>query len=129
MEYFPGFTSLEILQKIQNDLQERNIELEDFGDRTMFMSMFNDIDWTRRDSRRDTGRSSVLETKRSGMEDEIINLKENGILLLHKWCNDSRKQVTQFFTSVSALSREIQTKLKGKETTIHHNTDTSNTDL
>ena len=29
---FLGFTSLQILQKIQNDLQERNIKQEQFGD-------------------------------------------------------------------------------------------------
>ena len=46
---------------------------------------------TRIDSRWDIGRSCFLETKRSGMEDAITNLKENGVRLLHKWCNDSRK--------------------------------------
>ena len=45
---FPGFTSLQILQEIQNDLQKRNIELETFTDRIIFMSMFNDLDWTRK---------------------------------------------------------------------------------
>ena len=43
--YFPGLTSLGILQ---NDLQERNIEPEQFGDRIIFMSTFNDINWTRK---------------------------------------------------------------------------------
>ena len=42
----PGFTSWQILQKIQNDLQERNVEPEQFGDRIIFMSVCNDIDWT-----------------------------------------------------------------------------------
>ena len=41
---FPGLTSLEILQKTQEDLQDRNIEPEDFEDRIIFMSMFDDID-------------------------------------------------------------------------------------
>ena len=58
--------------------------------------MFNDIDWTRkgnedicpsnaekrctrRYSRRDLGRSWVLETERSVVEDAITHLKENGI--------------------------------------------------
>ena len=77
---FPGFSSLQILQEIQTDVRERNIEPEKFTDRIVFVSMFNDIDWTkkrndvicvsnsekvkenaRRNSRRDTGRSSVLE--------------------------------------------------------------------
>ena len=41
---FPGFSSLQILQEIQNDLW--NIESEKFTDRIIFMSMLNDIDWT-----------------------------------------------------------------------------------
>ena len=75
--------------------------------------MFNDIDWTRqgnneicisnseksrntrKDPRKDTGRSSVLEMKRSGMELFLIQLKVNGILEPLKWLNDSKKQVIQ----------------------------------
>ena len=41
---FPGFTPLQILQEIQNDLQKRNIEPEKFTDRIIFMSMFNDTE-------------------------------------------------------------------------------------
>ena len=48
MEYFPGLTSLEMLQKIQGDLRSRGLEPEEFRDRIIFMSMFNDIDWTKR---------------------------------------------------------------------------------
>ena len=44
----PGLTSLLILQRIQSDFRERNIEFEEFGDRVIFMSMFNDIEWTRK---------------------------------------------------------------------------------
>ena len=43
-----GFSSLQFLQKIQDDLQERNIKPEEFTDRIIFMSVFNDIDWTRK---------------------------------------------------------------------------------
>ena len=46
--YFPGLTTLEIVQKIQEDLQDRNVEPEDFEDRIIVMSMFNDIEWTKR---------------------------------------------------------------------------------
>ena len=45
---FPGLASLEILQKIQRHLQDQNIEPEDFEGRIIFMSMFNDIDRTKR---------------------------------------------------------------------------------
>ena len=37
---FPGFTSLQILQEIHDNLQKRNIEPEEFTDRIIFMSMF-----------------------------------------------------------------------------------------
>ena len=111
---FPGFASLQILQEIQDHLQKRNIKPEEFSDQILFMLMFNDIDWTRkgndeicfsnsekksrntrRNSRRDTGRSSVLEMKRSGMEKQSTFLKESGIQQLHRWYSDSGKQVTQ----------------------------------
>ena len=80
----PGFSSLQILQKIQDDLWEWNIEPGKFAD-GIFMSMFNDMETiefvsriqkrssnTRKDSCRDIGRSSALETKRSGMDDHSI---------------------------------------------------------
>ena len=49
---FPGLTSLHILQRIQKHLGERNIELENFGGHIIFMSMFNDIEWTRKETKR-----------------------------------------------------------------------------
>ena len=48
VSYFPGFTTLEILQQIENDLQCQNVESEQFPDRTKFMSRFNDIEWEKR---------------------------------------------------------------------------------
>ena len=45
-DLFTGFTSLQILQEIQNNLQKRNIKPEECTDRIIFMSMSNDIDWT-----------------------------------------------------------------------------------
>ena len=45
---FPRLTSLEMLQKVQEDLRSRRLEPEDFQDRVIFMSMFNDIDRTMR---------------------------------------------------------------------------------
>ena len=80
-----GFTSLQILQKIQNDLQERNIEPEKFTDRIIFMSMFNgkgndeicisnsekSQDIREEIVARDTGRSEVLKMKRSGWKSKV----------------------------------------------------------
>ena len=53
---------------------------------------------------RDIGRFSALETTRSGMEIVFTNPRENGISSLHRWYNESRKQVTQSSHSASALS-------------------------
>ena len=95
---FPGRTSLEILQKIQKDLKDRNIEPENFEHRIIFMSMLNDIDWsercianseqvriTRRDSREDTGHSKAHAMKRNGTELAATHLKKNGIPSPQKW--------------------------------------------
>ena len=43
----PRFASLQIFQKIEKDLRERNIAPEEFTDRIIFMSIFHDIEWTR----------------------------------------------------------------------------------
>ena len=45
---FPRTYVIGNLQKIQKDLQEQNFEPENFEERIIFMSTFNDIDWTRR---------------------------------------------------------------------------------
>ena len=42
---FSGLTSLEILQKIEKNLQDQNIEHEHFQGRIIFMPMFDDIAW------------------------------------------------------------------------------------
>ena len=39
----PDFSTLSVLQEIQKDLEEKNIQPENFEDRIIFMSMFNDI--------------------------------------------------------------------------------------
>ena len=44
----PGFTSLQILQKIQEHLNVCQTRPEKFEDRIIFLSIFNDIDWTRK---------------------------------------------------------------------------------
>ena len=57
---------------------------------------------TQRDSRKDTGRSSVLETKRSGMELSLVHLEENGTLQPLKWWNVSQILIIQY-SRVSVL--------------------------
>ena len=46
---FPGFTTLQNLQQIQNDWQSENTTPEQLFDRIIFMSMFNDIDSTKKE--------------------------------------------------------------------------------
>ena len=41
---FPGASALDLLHAIQWDLEEKNTIPEDFSDRIILMSMFNDID-------------------------------------------------------------------------------------
>ena len=45
--FFPGYTSIEILRKIQEDLEARQIHPEQLEGGIPFMPMFNDIDWTK----------------------------------------------------------------------------------
>ena len=96
---FPGHTSLEMLQKVQEDLQSRGFEPEGFRDRIICMSMLNQLHrWTRkeilrsvfripiksritrRDSRKVIGHSLGQEKTRSGTEPIVTNLMENETL-------------------------------------------------
>ena len=45
---FPEFTSSEILRQVQKDLKTRQTNPQQFEGRTLFMSMFNDIDWRKK---------------------------------------------------------------------------------
>ena len=44
-----GCSSLSILEEIQQDLETWRIQPEEFEDRIIFMSMFNDIEWNTSD--------------------------------------------------------------------------------
>ena len=49
-QILPGAKALDILHNIQADLQGKNITPEKFSDRTIFMSMFNDIELEKKDN-------------------------------------------------------------------------------
>ena len=49
MEYFPKILIIVYSSKIQKDLERKTIQPEDFEDRIIFMSMFNDILWKTND--------------------------------------------------------------------------------
>ena len=46
---FPGFTTLQLCNKVQEVLSRLSIQPEDFTGRIIFMSMFNDISWGNKD--------------------------------------------------------------------------------
>ena len=58
---FPGFSSLSLLREIQHDLVTKNIMPEDFKDRIIFMSTFNDIEWKKNDEK------CISNAKKSGI--------------------------------------------------------------
>ena len=48
---FPGRTTAKLLPEVQKFVDdELDIQLQNFEDRIIFMSMYNDIDWTRKDN-------------------------------------------------------------------------------
>ena len=51
MEYFPGFTSLQLCDRISNLLSSLGQSPETFTGRILFMSMFNDISCDRKDNK------------------------------------------------------------------------------
>ena len=146
MEIFPGFSSLQTVQEIQNDLRKRNIEAWKIHRRDHFYVNvqrhrvdkerkrwnlcfeFRKSRNTRRESRRDTGHFSVLETTRSGMELSLTHLKENEIPQPLKMVERFEDTGHPVFKSMSALSRGILKKKNGRDT-IHFNADASNTEL
>ena len=144
--YFSGFMLLQIVQKMQGDLQERNIEPEKFKDRLIFTSMFNDIDWTRK------GNDEICISNSEKVKTHAKKFSQGHWTFLGpgdekkwygkakyapegKWDSAPSQMVQRFketghpvFTSASALSRGILRMLKGKET-IHFNGDAMNTEL
>ena len=115
---FPGFSSLSFLQETQQDLEKRKIQPEEFTDRIIFMSMFNDIECNTSDEncvsnaeKQELGnemlaRTLVILGSRVGRE--VVwkffsrSKKGNGIVQPPKWCNDSKKLVI-LFSKVSVL--------------------------
>ena len=93
-EYFPGFTTLQLVDKVQKFMSKMSDKTEEFTGRIIFMSMFNDISkengreceyrvqlvslYMRKDFHQEDGHSSDLDQKRSGILLVIANHKENG---------------------------------------------------
>ena len=57
---FPGFTTLQLYNKVQEFLSNMSVEPEDFTGRILFMSMFNDISWGSKENERECELSAQL---------------------------------------------------------------------
>ena len=47
---FPGFTTLQLVDKVQESLSKLSVQPEKITGRIFFMSMFNDISWRSKDA-------------------------------------------------------------------------------
>ena len=98
---FPGFTTLQLVREVQELLSRLSVQPENFTGRIIFMSMFNDISWGSKDSKKecevlssflsmrkdfhqDNGHSSDLDQKRNGVLFMNTMHKENGTELRSK---------------------------------------------
>ena len=122
---FVGLASLEILQKIQEDLQDRNLEPEDFEDQIIFMSMFNDIEWTKKgNSERCISNSEQVKkyAKRFSrghwtfLELSVIHLKAIGTPQPLRTHNSCFERFTQQINSVSTEQSQagVKSSVKGR---------------
>ena len=60
---FPGFTTLQLCNKVQEFLSNMSTEPEDFTGRIIFMSMFNDISWGSKENERMVFYSRIQTTR------------------------------------------------------------------
>ena len=142
----PGFTALQILHKIQSDLEEAHIDPEEFSDRIVFMSMFNDINADKKGNDTSCTLTSVK------IQEYATRFMEGRWAFLgpgegekwfrgydHKpegrWDSIASEMVRNFkdsghpeFKRTSALNRGIMRKKKDKDT-IHYHGESSNVEL
>ena len=99
---FPGFTTLQLCNKVREFLSNMSTEPENFTGRIIFMSMFNDISWRSEDNEKECESSAQLvslyakrfspgqwsflgpDQKRNGILLSNTNHKENGTELQSK---------------------------------------------
>ena len=83
---FTGISTLTILHEIQRDLDQKNIQPEDFSDRIIFMSMFNDIVWKTDDENRVYNAEKVNDYAKKSYQDighfEVQGRKRDGMAIL-----------------------------------------------
>ncbi len=99
-------------------LTEPQCELEQFKDRIIFMSMYNDIVWWEQRNTEKWEKSVTVanftrrfrlsvDQRRNGTELALINQTEIGTKLLNKWCSTLQKAVIQKF--------RLEKQSKGKD--------------
>ena len=144
-EYFPGITTLGILQKIEEDLNVRQINPEQFEGKILSVSMFNDFEWTKK------GNSSQYFSNSGQVKGHARRFprghwsfpgpgEENTWYGTHtykpegKWnevadllVNNFKESGHPIFPGISALNRGIL-KREGRKCTIHFTAESSNTE-
>ena len=101
LEIFPGATALDILQEIQADLKGKHVTSENFSDRIIFMSMFNDIVLKKKDNE-DFCAIASRKIKLLNTCEFIILLNTNNIVM---WVILSNNADWDYFKTLT--SREI----------------------
>ena len=130
---FPGFSLFSLLREIQNDLKTTNIKPEDFKDRNIFMSMFSDVVWKKKDEICTPNAEEVRNYAMRFVQAHWTFLSPGSQKWWYcdshggQWDRTANKMVQQcrefghpIFTSTSALSRGIL-KQRGGWSTAHFN--------
>ena len=132
---FPIFTTLTMLKEIQMDLGRKKIEPENFKDRIIFMSMFNDTENCISNAEKVKNFSKRFLPGHWTFLGPGSEKKWYGSSYDGQWDCTANKMVQQFketgrpiFTATSALSRAILRQRRGKST-IHFKGYCMNTEL
>ena len=135
---FPGFTTLQLCSKVQQLLSRLSVELEKIIGRIVFMSMFNDISWGSKDTKKEcesTAQLVSLYAKRfgagqwsffgHGSEKKWYSIGEDSPQ--GKWDKIAEKMMLTsaesghpFFRATCPLSRGVLERQGGGKLSIHY---------
>ena len=138
---FQGFTTLTVLKEIQTDLARKNTVPENFKNRIIFMSVFNDTEWKNNDENCISNAKNVKNYSKRflpghwtflcpGSEKKWYGSSYDGQRdrTANRMVQQSKETGHPSFTLTSALSRGMLKRRRGKST-IHFNGDVMNTEL
>ena len=117
---FPGITTLGLFEKSQSLMRDPQCEIEHFNDRTIFMSMYNDIAWHKKETQKNEnkinrqfanfpaviGLSWGLDQNCNGTGFTLTNPMGHGTKLHWIWWRISQNQVIQYFVPPVPLREE-----------------------